>query len=72
MNGTRKMRGFYWSSALGFLAFAVLAFRMQPESLITLTQFYFGYQGIVAAGFFGFNFGEHWAEAKKINGTSKN
>jgi len=60
----RKFKAFWGASFFGFAAFAILAFKMNPDELITLCQFYFGYEGIVSAGFFGFNFGEHWTKAK--------
>jgi len=66
--GNRKMKGFYITTAAIFTFAMVLAFKMNPDGLVTLAQFYLGAQGITTAGFFGFNFGEHWASAKKANG----
>jgi len=60
-----KMEGFKWASILGLIAFGILAFRMTPSDLGTLCQFYFGYQAIVAGGFFGFRAMEQVANTKK-------
>lgn len=60
----RKMKGFYVTTAALFAFAIILAFRMEPAGLVTLAQFYLGAQGAVTAGFFGFNFGEHWAKSK--------
>ncbi len=67
MTGNRKMKGFYATTVVLFAFAMVLAFRMEPEGLVTLAQFYLGAQGLITAGFFGFNFGEHYAinKAKK-------
>ncbi len=70
--GNRKMKAYYWSTGLGALAFGLLVFKMDTNQLITLCQFFFGYQGLITAGFFGFNFGEHWSEAKKALAANSN
>lgn len=59
-----KLFGFKMASVIGLGAFAVLAFRMEAGDLVTLCQFFFGYQGIVTGGFFGFRFGEQWAKSR--------
>jgi len=59
-----KLKGFYVAMTMGFIAFFVLALKMKAPDLVTLCQFYFGYNGIVAGGFFGFRFGEQWALTK--------
>lgn len=61
---SRKMTAYWISSILGFAAFVLLSIKMDPTHLITLCQFYFGFQGLTTAGFFGGNFGEYWAMTK--------
>jgi len=65
MTKSLKMQGFQWASILGFMAFAIMVFRMPGENLVTLCQFYFGYQGIVSGGFFGFRAMEQVSQNKK-------
>ena len=65
---SKKFKAYLWSSAIGLIAFVILSIRMQPEDLVTLCQFFFGYEGIVTGGFFGFRFGEQWAGKKYLNG----
>ena len=64
---SKKYKAFWGASFFGFAAFVILALRMDQDQLVTLTQFYFGYEGLVSAGFFGFNFGEHWTKTKNGN-----
>lgn len=66
MTKSLKMEGFKWASVLGFIAFGLMAFRMPTENLVTLCQFYFGYQGVVSGGFFGFRAWEQTANGKKV------
>ena len=61
-----KMRGFLISTAVGALAFLFLVLKMQPADMATLCQFFFIYQGAVTGGFFGFRFGEQWANSRKL------
>ena len=65
MTRSMKFKGFTIACLLGLLGFTVLSLKMNPDDLITLCQFYFGYNGIITGGFFGFRFGEQWANAKK-------
>lgn len=58
------MTAFWVSSIVGVIAFALLALKMDPKDLITLCQFYFGYQGIITTALIGGNFGEYWAKTK--------
>jgi len=66
---SRKMTAFWLSTIVGITAFAFLALRMDPKDLITLCQFYFGYQGIITTALIGGNFGEYWAKTKGGVGT---
>ena len=45
-----KMEGFKWSTVAGFFVFVLLAFKAPSESLGTIGQFWFGFQGIVSVG----------------------
>jgi len=65
---SKKFAAYFWSTAIGFVAFIIMAFRMNPVDLVTLCQFFFGFQGIITAGFFGFRFSEQWAGKKYLNG----
>lgn len=65
MTKSLKMRAFLICTAVGLFAFTLLVFNMKPTDLVTLCQFYFGFQGLVAGGFFGFRFGEQWAASRK-------
>ena len=66
MTKNRKFKAYWGASIYGFVAFLILAFKLNPEDLVIVSQFFFGYEGLVAAGFFGFNFGEHWTQTKKL------
>lgn len=65
--GSRKMKGFAWSSVLGIVAFIILVIKMPPEQLMTLCQFYFGFQTVTTATFFGGNAVEHWSDKKAMS-----
>ena len=62
-----KMEGFKWSTVAGFFVFVLLAFKAPSESLGTIGQFWFGFQGIVSGGFFGFRAMEQTAKSKNGN-----
>ncbi|MFN0159289.1 MAG: hypothetical protein ACKVRP_14610 [Bacteroidota bacterium] len=63
--GSRKMKGFWGASLFGFAAFMILVIKMPPEHLMTLCQFYFAFQTVTTATFFGGNAVEHWTDKLK-------
>jgi hypothetical protein len=41
----------------------------EGKSIVDLIELWMLVQGLLTGGFFGFNFGEHWAKAKQIQGS---
>ena len=68
--GKRKLKGYYITSTLLTFAFVMLYFGIikvggTADHLLTLGSVYIASEGGVTGAFFGFNFGEHWANNKK-------
>jgi len=69
MIGSRKLKGFYVTSvALFVLAALAIFWGGDPTQIYTM---FAGSQGVVTAGFFGFNGLEHWAKSKAQNNGGK-
>ena len=64
MSSSKKFQGFVIASVLGFLTFAIAAYLVPPEGLVSVAQFWFGYQSVNTGGFFGFRAWEQTAKAK--------
>ena len=62
---SKKFQGFVFASALGMIAFIALVLKMNPGDLPILCNLWFIYQGAITGSFYGFRFGEQWANAKK-------
>ncbi len=65
MEGTRKQKAFYWTMAAinaAFIGALVFGVKFVGGDIIALSAL----QASLAGAFFGANFGEHWAKAKKI------
>ena len=73
--GKRKVWAFFTTTFIFFIGYILtLIVGMTTESELKLTEMFEIYvivQGVIAAGFFGFNFGEHWAVARKGGKLSK-
>lgn len=71
--GKRKVWAFFTTTFLFFIVYIfTLIIGLAENQNLKLTEMFEIYvivQGVIAGGFFGFNFGEHWADAKK--GTAK-
>lgn len=66
---SKKFAAFIISSVIGAAAFGLMVFRLPASDLASVGQLFFLYQGVVVGGFFGFRFGEQWANAKHGSGN---
>ena len=61
---SKKFAAFMLSSIIGIVAFGFIVFRIPASDLASVVQFYFLYQGLISAGFFGFRWSEQWSAIK--------
>ena len=68
----RKMRGFYVATAALFIVVMFVIFRSNVDTdFVEIFKYYAVFQGLITGGFFGFNFGEHWAKSR-VQGMRNN
>ena len=70
MKGDRKLKGFYLTMACGLIVILgalVTGVKLEGSDVVAILAL----QASVGGAFFGANFGEHWAAAKKSDSAVK-